>query len=184
MAEWNENPSWNGQQAINNGEQYSPNDTVTPEDMNAFVENLQYLYQQGGDFEVNPYPVGSIYMSSNSTSPAYLFGGSWEQIYDKFLLAAGSSYYSGQTGGQSKVTLSVNEMPSHGNHLYTAFGSVGDAGGKYLRTDQMAEWGTAGRGWSISTSGEVWPAGRAVGGGQSHENMPPYLAVYMWKRIA
>jgi hypothetical protein len=181
MAEWNENPSWNGQQAINNGEQYSPNDTITPEDMNAFVENLQYLYQQGGDFEVNPYPVGSIYMSSNSTSPAYLFGGSWEQIYDKFLLAAGSSYYSGQTGGQSKVTLSVEQIPAH-NHIV-----------KYSRDSSSSQWvkgylymtSLADSSFSTGTDGSPCTINMDnTGGGQSHENMPPYLAVYMWKRIA
>ena len=58
------------------------------------------------------YPVGSIYMSVNSTSPATLFGGTWTQIQDTFLLAAGSTYAAGATGGEATHTLTENEMPS------------------------------------------------------------------------
>ena len=46
------------------------------------------------------YPVGSIYMSVNDTSPNLLFGGKWEPIKDKFLLASGDLYSSGQGGGR------------------------------------------------------------------------------------
>ena len=65
------------------------------------------------------YPVGSIYMSANTTSPAVLFGGTWEQIKDRFLLCSGSTYKSGATGGSSttgSTTLSVDQIPSH-QHL-------------------------------------------------------------------
>ena len=62
---------------------------------------------------LNAYPVGSIYMSVNSTSPATLFGGTWEQIQDVFLLAAGSTYTAGDTGGSASHTLIVDELPSH-----------------------------------------------------------------------
>ena len=59
------------------------------------------------------YPVGSIYMSINSTNPSTLFGGEWEQIEDTFLLACGTSYSNGATGGSATVTLTENQMPSH-----------------------------------------------------------------------
>lgn len=59
------------------------------------------------------YPVGSIYMSVNSTSPATLFGGTWEQVKDRFLLSAGNTYTNGNTGGEATHTLTQNEMPSH-----------------------------------------------------------------------
>lgn len=59
------------------------------------------------------YPVGSIYMSVNSTSPGTLFGGTWERIQDRFLLSAGSTYSAGATGGEATHTLSAAEMPSH-----------------------------------------------------------------------
>ena len=62
------------------------------------------------------YPVGSIYMSVNDTNPHDLFGGTWEQIKDRFLLAAGDTYAAGRTGGEAQHKLTVDEMPSH-NHV-------------------------------------------------------------------
>lgn len=58
------------------------------------------------------YPVGSIYMSVNSTSPASLFGGTWERIKDRFLLASGDTYSAGSTGGEAQHTL-TNNMPPY-----------------------------------------------------------------------
>ena len=59
------------------------------------------------------YPVGSIYMSVNSTNPGTLFGGTWVQLQNRFLLGAGSSYSNGATGGSATVTLNVNQIPAH-----------------------------------------------------------------------
>jgi len=68
------------------------------------------------------YPVGAIYMSVNSTSPATLFGGTWTQLKDRFLLGAGDTYSNGSTGGAATVTLTTQNMPSHnhslGNHKH------------------------------------------------------------------
>ena len=69
------------------------------------------------------YPVGSIYLSSNNTNPGTLFGGTWTQIKDKFILAAGDYYSNGATGGAATVTLSVSNMPSH-SHSFTPSGTV------------------------------------------------------------
>ena len=70
------------------------------------------------------YPVGSIYWSSNNTNPGTLFGGTWTQIKDRFILAAGDSYSNGATGGAATVTLTVSNMPSH-THSFTPSGTVG-----------------------------------------------------------
>ena len=70
------------------------------------------------------YPVGSIYLSSKNTNPGTLFGGTWTQIKDKFILTAGDSYSNGATGGAATVTLSVSNMPSH-KHSFTPSGTVG-----------------------------------------------------------
>lgn len=59
------------------------------------------------------YPVGSIYMSVNNASPATLFGGTWVQIQDKFLLASGPNYTNGNTGGSDTHRLNANELPAH-----------------------------------------------------------------------
>ena len=69
------------------------------------------------------YPVGSIYLSSKNTNPGTLFGGTWTQIKDKFILTAGDSYSNGATGGAATVTLTVSNMPSH-SHSFTPSGTV------------------------------------------------------------
>ena len=66
---------------------------------------------------INAYPVGAIYISGNNTSPAYYFGGTWEKIEDKFLLAAGSTYTAGDTGGAETVTLTTATMPKHRHQI-------------------------------------------------------------------
>ena len=124
------------------------------------------------DFLSKIYPVGSIYISTVSTSPSTLFGGTWVQIKDRFLLAAGSSYPASSTGGEAKHTLTVNEMPTH-NH---SFGAGVNETAQGTATDVFMY-----QGWQSSYS----PAYvTSVGGGQAHNNMPPYLAVYVWKRTA
>lgn len=115
------------------------------------------------------YPIGSIYMSVNSTSPAILFGGTWEQIKDRFLLACGETYKNGETGGEAKHTLTIAEIPSHSHKTWV--GTTGNAQETLSTGDRVEHnWGST-------------DALEATGGGQPHNNMPPYLAVYMWKRI-
>ena len=81
------------------------------------------------DYLANPlaaYPVGAYYMSSDSTSPAVLFGGTWTQIQNRFIFAAGSGYSVNSTGGSATKTLVTDNIPSHshscgeaGNHSHT-----------------------------------------------------------------
>lgn len=63
------------------------------------------------------YPVGAIYKSTVATSPSTLFGGTWEQIKDRFLLSAGDTYIAGNTGGSATATLAVRNLPSHTHTL-------------------------------------------------------------------
>lgn len=109
------------------------------------------------------YPIGSIYMSTNSIEPSTIFGGVWEQIKDRFLLACGDTYQSGDIGGEATHVLTVNEMPA--NYIKTA--SAGTSSDGYI-----------GRG-GYNSDGTFNVGGYA----QPHNNMPPYLAIYMWKRI-
>ena len=86
--------------------------------------NNYIIYADGKNVTDTIYPVGSLYWSSKSTNPASLFGGTWVQIKDRFVLACGDTYTSsGATGGASSVTLSVSNMPSH-NHSFTPSGRV------------------------------------------------------------
>ena len=115
------------------------------------------------------YPVGSIYMSVNSTNPGTLFAGTtWTQLENRFLLGAGSSYANGSTGGEATHTLTINEMPSH-NHSVSFRFSDGAGGGSWNYFDP-------GSNYTVTSNN--------TGGGQAHNNMPPYLAVMMWKRTA
>ena len=86
--------------------------------------NNYIIYADGKNLTDTIYPVGSLYWSNKSTNPSSLFGGTWVQIKDRFVLACGDTYTSvGATGGASSVTLSVSTMPSH-NHSFTPSGSV------------------------------------------------------------
>lgn len=141
------------------------------------------------------YPIGAIYISVNNTSPSTLFGGSWEQIKDTFLLSAGDSYTAGTTGGEAVHTLSTDEMPSHthtassksaGAHTHTIGCDTDAAKGTYCSSVHGSSTGAE------SFKGATNSAGahthtitvNSTGGSQAHNNMPPYLTVYMWKRTA
>lgn len=119
------------------------------------------------------HPVGSIYQSTDSTSPADLFGGSWEQIKDRFLLAAGDSHDAGSTGGEEEHILTAAEMANH-THGYDYTGQSITEGINAIRLYEAA-----------STQYNAY-TGKATSncGGQAHNNMPPYLAVYTWRRTA
>ena len=63
---------------------------------------VRRLYQALQKMKNKMYPVGSIYMSMDNTSPASLFGGTWEQLKDRFLIGAGNSYAVNETGGTTE----------------------------------------------------------------------------------
>lgn len=121
------------------------------------------------------YPVGSVYISVNDISPSAYFGGQWEQIKDTFLLGCGEKYENGKVGGEAEHKLTVTEMPSHSHQLYLNYDqgnvTIPAWGVKYSFIQPQSP--TMG----LSTA----PA--QTGGNQAHNNMPPYLAVYMWKRV-
>lgn len=143
------------------------------------------------------YPIGSIYMSVNNVNPATLFGGTWEQIKDRFLLSAGSTYSAGSTGGAATVTLTAAQMPKH-RHTTALWNNAGTKANAKKTSGYGANvtdatsgltgtWGS----WQTSTfqvagSGYGDPNGitDVAGNGVAHNNMPPYLAVYVWKRTA
>ena len=169
------------------------------------------------------YPVGSIYMSVNSTDPGTLFGGTWTRLTDTFLLAAGSTYaadngtHTTATGGAATVQLNADNLPSH-HHSYTAPPSATDShtlavaeipahyhqmrynpgstsGAGYSWGGSKYTWSSAtesssgmkgaggGKGHTHSITGSSSSTGN-TGSGTAHNNMPPYLPVYMWKRTA
>ena len=139
------------------------------------------------------YPVGAIYISYSSTSPATLFGGTWTQISGRFLVASGSASYSyvntsgtsttgtvtfsgTNTGGSPRVQLTNDYMPKHSHGLpYRKCGSIT---GTDWRTDPGSVDGYAGS--SQTAGGGSYPSGY----GAPFNQLPPYLVVYMWRRVS
>lgn len=143
------------------------------------------------------YPIGSIYTSTNSTNPKNIWGGEWSPIEGQFLLGASSTYSAGTTGGAATVTLTTEQMPAHDHGWKTLTGTVWNIPGQSA-TQEFSFSGILssankreGHGYTVNTTtandGFVVNASHqhnTVGSGQAHDNMPPYLAVYMWKRTS
>ena len=152
------------------------------------LENLSLFTDKIKDYLVNlMYPVGSIYITTSNISPKQLFKiGEWEQIKDRFLLAAGSTYSAGSTGGEAEHKLTAKELPQMGGTISThgvysgtpiagvsgVFSASRKCSGKYMS-------GSASGHDSVDTI-----AYSNGGEDVAHNNMPPYLAVYVWKRIS
>lgn len=133
------------------------------------------------------YPVGSIYMSVDSNNPTQLFGGVWERIQDTFLLACGTTYANGTTGGESEHKLTTEEMPNHNHtqnaHSHTLWTSF--IGGGDLNWASSPNGGNgSGNFWHSGYTDSQAPYINNTGGSKTHNNMPPYLAVYVWKRVS
>ena len=119
------------------------------------------------------YPVGAVYVSANSTSPSSLFGGSWEQLKDRFLLGAGNSYTAGSKGGSANRTLEENHIPPHSHNIRRgADNAVGSTWESYAPGSGESVYGT----YLVPSDSRDAASAFSI--------MPPYLAVYMWKRVS
>ena len=123
------------------------------------------------------YPIGSYYWSSSNISPSNIFGGSWTKINGRFLFASDNSHSVGETGGEERHTLTINEIPSH-SHDYDKFNFL-----TYYRLKK--EDVNNDRRFPCYKENDDWEINSSVshtGGGASHNNMPPYLTANCWKR--
>lgn len=146
---------------------------IDKDSTNATVPSSKAVYDFAVyDFINTIYPVGSIYMSVSGTNPSVLFGGTWEQIKDTFLLSAGDEYEAGSIGGEKEHVLTLDEMPNHRHGIANA----NENGADLAFTPVLL--GDMNKGWEGSSFTAY------EGGGQAHNNMPPYLTVYMWKRTS
>lgn len=173
------------------GLDYNPQDkkTLFAEDIQELRNSIIAIQQTLGTYPLTKghqlmntvvdtlHPVGSIYITTNHDNPGDLFGyGTWERYGSGRTLVSYDAFDSqfdtiGETGGAKTHTLTVNEMPAH-RHSIDFSAQVGGSGdripvggvGGYVGTDQDAV--------------------RVAGGGQAHNNLQPYIVVYMWRRSA
>lgn len=128
--------------------------------------------------------MGATLLSFNDDfSPSALFGGSWEKVTDRFPIGAGGSYPLGSTGGEANVTLTIAEMPQHAHEEYGI-----DSASKAWNPMRQGSGGLDGipayaAGWQGSSFGASVDTG-STGSSQPHNNMPPYIAVNIWRRVA
>lgn len=150
------------------------------------------------------YPIGSVYISINDIEPSSLFGGTWEKLEDRFLLASGKTYTNGNVGGEATHTLTTTELPGHsheipslsgstsnaGAHNHAVIGTSATSGGSGVFCETWANRSNDRNGYtssvgdhshSVTTNASTT---NNTGSGASHNNMPPYLVVNMWKRTA
>lgn len=131
----------------------------------------------------NVYPVGSIYMSTNSTNPGTLFGfGTWDQVKDTFLLAAGDVYAGGSSGGEATHKLTAGELPKlSGSASFRSNVNPGTFSPNGVFSESTSSSAAA---LGTNSNGAERVLNINFGNDEAHNNMPPYLAVYMWIRTA
>ena len=123
------------------------------------------------------YPVGSLYFSTSNSNPSTFLGGTW-QAWGQGRVPVGvntgdTSFNTVEkTGGEKTHTLTVNEMPSHRHTLLIKTAGSG--------TNEKYQWGAD----SVQKDNMGDNFTDYVGGGQSHNNLQPYITCYMWKRVS
>ena len=127
------------------------------------------------------YPVGSIYLSVNNTNPSTYFDGTWELVAKgKTLVGVDTSdsdfNVAKKTGGEKTVTLKNEHIPNHYHEVIISQGVGGSGHGENAAYSCRWDWDGSTRYFSGVTS--------ATGGGQAHNNMPPYFTCYIWLRTA
>lgn len=117
------------------------------------------------------YPVGSIYISTANTNPNTFIGGTWVKFAEGQTLIGTSStdsdFFAGKTGGEKVHTLTEQEIP------------IVTPSGQFLSQSSGSKWAALSSG-----SNYGWDSVGSIGGGQPHNNLPPYIVVYMWTRTA
>ena len=178
----------------------------TPTDWTPSIEDIENEIASAKDILNKTYPIGSIYMSVNSTNPSTLFGGTWERLAGRFLIGAGTNteinsneeygdlghgdpnFVGGETGGEYYHRLTNTEMPMH-RHDTNDYVLVVNKNAVRISTNMGAKCVNDTENTNIvpnikATKNEDSNRTGFSGDDGKHSNMPPYLAVYMWKRTA
>lgn len=150
----------------------------TKEEIQKLIEDSLAAYRE------EEYAKIKFWFSNDPTSPAEMFGGTWERIEGEFILGASDAYPAGSTGGEAEVTLIEDQLPVidgtwmcpvPNNHVDVAV--TGHAYG-YDHNTSLASW------WGSGSDGIRWGYGYKFGGGMPHNNLPPYYSMYIWRRVA
>ena len=130
------------------------------------------------------FPVGSIYLSVNSTNPGTKFGGTWVRFGSGKTLVGVDTNDSDfnsveKTGGEKTHKLTIAEMPKHNHYgIYNGSGT----------TERKAGYGTGTThtGTLNEMTNTAWESLSTgyTGSGNAHNNLQPYITVYIWKRTA
>lgn len=118
-------------------------------------------------------------MSTNSTNPSTYFGGTWQRIAKgRTLIGVDESdvifQQSQLTGGEKEHILTVNEIPSHNHKMDAYFGATESSVSK----QSLSRLLNAG-----SSTGTYGPNTTNTGGGEAHNNLPPYFTCYIWEKV-
>ena len=145
----------------------SSNNAISNKVVKAYIDNLI------NNAKLDAHPIGSLYFSSVATEPDTLFGGTWERVKDKFILAAGDEYVAGSDGGEAEVKLKIEHMPKHSHQL-----SLDNYGDDHA---SAVKWETTSNAGKFAYGGDMI---EPMGNDQPHNNMPPYEVYFCWKRTA
>lgn len=155
--------------------------------VNCFPENGKPFKVDGKEIWEFVYPVGSIYISVNSANPSTFFGGTWVAFGTGRTLVGVDTTQTEfdtveETGGEKTHKLVVSEMPSHNHTLSGANGFAASANYFYKSGSNYATSPGINMGGAYAGNGTVSIAN--TGGDGYHNNLQPYITVYMWKRTA
>lgn len=155
--------------------------------LEAYLSSMKSELQSsinGKASKLDVYPVGTYYYSSSSTSPASLFGGNWTAVKDAFIFGSGTNYKVGDTGGELVHTLSLSEIPRH-QHLMNTDPDVRvlSVGGSSGETTLGFVGGGTNTLWNGMQKGRIQTTAYN-GGGNGHNNMPPFVTANIWRRVA
>ena len=135
------------------------------------------------------FPVGTILMTVENVNPSTYIGGTWVALNDVFLLAASETHPAGETGGAETVALLTTQLPAHRHYTINMAKAESGISPDYQHT--VARYDRETTSWEdchyqLNGNSNDANGGKtsSTGSGQPHDNMPPYLSVYIWKRTA
>ena len=194
-------PTWSYLVCTQAGTTGSSEPEILTADSTIVDGSAKWLVRSLGNTGLAAYPVGSIYMSTVATSPADLFGGTWEAMpAGRVLLAQGeaewgTTYTAGSTGGEATHQLSVGELPQHS---HAANASTSNIYGQFHQRGQnfapngvfsYTSFDTGARqdvsGYKVTLNANISPTISIgnTGSNLPHNNIQPYIAVFMWHRV-